>query len=79
VSWRNDAACRDMPAPDALFYPWGAESLVRENRAEAYAPGVAFCAGCPVVVECLRDALRTNDRFGVRGGTTPDQRIGMRA
>ena len=34
----------------------------------------AVCALCPLRHECLADALRTNEQFGVRGGMTPSQR-----
>ena len=47
---------------------------------ERHAEAVAVCGGCPVRVECLDLALSipTSDDTGIWGGTTPNQRAGMR-
>ena len=67
VSWQADGACRDMDP--ALFFP---VSSVGSNI--DWAPALNACAECPVVEQCLDYALRTDQRFGVWGGTRPNDR-----
>jgi WhiB family redox-sensing transcriptional regulator len=57
----DGAACRDMPVEQ--FYPsrgtrgiWAVEAACE------------VCRGCPVQAECLLDALRRGERYGVWGG-----------
>lgn len=64
--WAAFAAC--LQAPGMTFFP--------QTKAEAQA-ALAICAVCPVRDECLRHALETNERFGVWGGTTEQQRREM--
>lgn len=72
-SWRDDAACRDLPAP---FYP-------DHTTGDAYAPALAICRDCPVRAACLEAALAmegagdARSRYGVWGGTTPEDRARM--
>lgn len=62
---------RDWPAlgkcagsdPDALFV---------QGKAQREAKSV--CKGCPVVAECLADALDNRTEFGVWGGMTERER-----
>lgn len=61
--WRDLAACAGED-PD-LFYPEPGGSVK---------PAKQICAGCPVRAECLEDALKTGDRFGVRGGLSERER-----
>lgn len=89
MRWQELAACRPTGDPvrdelvDRIMYPEnGAASNDRTVRHLAHQEGVAFCQGCPVIAECLTDALRMeggggSGRWGVRGGTTPDQRAEM--
>lgn len=37
-----------------------------------------FCLGCPVILECLKSALDSNERWGVWGGLTPSERRTIR-
>ena len=61
-AWANRGRCvgRD---PDELFVTGAAQ------RAAA-----ALCNGCPVLLECLADALDNKVEFGVWGGLTERQR-----
>ncbi|MFJ9749567.1 WhiB family transcriptional regulator [Streptomyces chartreusis] len=37
-----------------------------------------ICRGCPVVRECLVQALRLGDKYAVLGGTTPEERDALK-
>jgi WhiB family redox-sensing transcriptional regulator len=60
--WTRTAACRQS-APDQLFVK-GAE----QNKAKQ------VCAGCPVRLECLAEALDNQIEWGVWGGMTERER-----
>jgi WhiB family transcriptional regulator, redox-sensing transcriptional regulator len=65
-TWSRDWAARGRCSgqdPDALFVEG------REQRAAK-----AVCKGCPVVAECLADALDNRTPFGVWGGMTERER-----
>ncbi|PKW26544.1 WhiB family transcriptional regulator [Phycicoccus duodecadis] len=49
--------------PDALFVQGKAQRAAK-----------AVCKGCPVVAECLADALDNGTEFGVWGGMTERER-----
>jgi hypothetical protein len=57
MSWIHDAACRDQP-PD-LFHPIGAGDTCPEAQ--------RICQACPVIAECLQDALTQRDVLAARG------------
>jgi WhiB family redox-sensing transcriptional regulator len=71
--WRRRAVCKG--APLEWFFGSGDYEYRRAMR---------LCDRCPVRVECLDAAVLEEDdvpmRFitGVRGGTTPAQRVAMR-
>lgn len=63
-NWSSQGNCaRGGTDPDSLFVT-GAE----QNRAKR------ICRGCPVVLECLADALDNRTEFGVWGGRTERER-----
>lgn len=70
--WHDQAACRGMG--DELFFPpseGGALGVARVAEAKA------VCAGCPVRVTCLADALTRESpsaRYGVYGGLSAVER-----
>lgn len=66
-SWRRRAVCDDP----ALMYP--SDDTGEQQRA------VAVCTECPVAIECLLDALVTNEEFGVRGGLLEEPRRRLRS
>lgn len=60
----TDAACADED-PD-LFFPYERENQFDKGRRLTTA--LAICDRCPLVKECLDEALRTDERIGVRAG-----------
>lgn len=62
--WMQRAVC--ATDPDAM-HP--------DNDQAGIAYAKRICAACPVRLECLRDALRTDDnKHGIRGGLKPEER-----
>jgi WhiB family transcriptional regulator, redox-sensing transcriptional regulator len=62
IAWVLKALCRSTD-PDELFV-----------RGRAQTNATAICRHCPVVAECLADALDNQVEFGVWGGMTERQR-----
>lgn len=76
TDWRESAACAqiDPAGADIAFFP--SESSMDAHK---YDYAVSICRRCPVMAECLADAMATeapglSSRHGVRGGLTPGQR-----
>lgn len=72
TDWRQDAGC--AASDPETFFPlsYRPEELVRPAR--------RICARCPVRAACLADVMATEDparRWGVYGGTTPDERAAL--
>jgi WhiB family redox-sensing transcriptional regulator len=68
--WRHLAACRELE-DKSLFFPVRGGNTHRE--------ALAVCHRCPVIAECLADALSLNaNPEGIWGGTTRNQRTPMR-
>jgi len=70
IGWMSRAACKGED-PE-MFFPRYGEAEPRHGEA------VQICAGCPVWKECRQWAFDTDDRFGVLGGLTPNQRARIR-
>jgi WhiB family redox-sensing transcriptional regulator len=70
LAWQDRAACRDLPV--SMFYydhnERGPERIYRETAA------LAVCKGCPVIRQCLQDAINRKDAHAIQGGTTPVMR-----
>ncbi len=62
TEWASHGACAKSD-PDALFVQGKAQ---REAK--------VICRGCPVIAECLSDALDNRTEFGVWGGMTERER-----
>jgi len=62
IVWVSKARCRSID-PDELFV-----------RGAAQRKAAAICRHCPVIAECLVDALDNQMEFGVWGGMTEYQR-----
>jgi WhiB family redox-sensing transcriptional regulator len=63
TDWVSKARCLHSTDPDELFV-----------RGKAQRKATAICRQCPVVVECLAEALDDRVEFGVWGGMTERQR-----
>lgn len=61
--WRQDALCRQTD-PEIFYRPKG----------HSPRPAKRVCARCDVRAECLTDALRRRERYGVWGGLTTAER-----
>jgi WhiB family transcriptional regulator, redox-sensing transcriptional regulator len=68
-NWRAAGAC--LTADPDLFFPI---SPSREGARQAQR-ALRVCAGCPVQRPCLEFAMRTGQKEGIWGGTTPAERI----
>lgn len=65
--WVERAACRDAD-PETFFPPSGGTDDEREAAAKR------LCAGCPVVEDCLREALFNGESTGIWGGLNVRER-----
>lgn len=61
--WRLSARCAEIGGD--LWFP--EESCVGNDAK-------SICEGCPVQFECLETALENNEKFGIWGGLSPNQR-----
>ncbi len=68
--WKDRAACAGYP--NALFFPAAETSNGQIEKA------TAICSICRVADDCLEYALETNQRAGIWGGTTEDERKALR-
>ena len=68
-SWQLRGSCLDVPAD--WFFPENAPRHVR-RQFELQAKGI--CQGCPVLDTCRDHALKTPERYGIWGATTPRER-----
>jgi WhiB family redox-sensing transcriptional regulator len=62
-NWPARASCRGGETPDELFAKGAAQQSAK-----------AICQRCPVVAECLADALDNHTEYGVWGGMTERER-----
>lgn len=65
--WQDDALCAETD-PDQFF----SDDDAGDEAAKA------ICAQCPVLVECRHYALERDERHGVWGGMTEDERDRLR-
>lgn len=72
--WRLDALCRVEEHDPELFFPVGTTgpALVQIEEAKA------VCRRCPVISDCLAEALEKPSTCGVWGGTSEDDRLRAR-
>jgi WhiB family redox-sensing transcriptional regulator len=71
-NWRAASACLNTD-PD-VFFP----VAVGTSASKQVARALRICEGCPVRQECLDFAMRSGEKDGIWGGTTPEQRIRAR-
>lgn len=74
TDWIDGAACAEI-GPD-LFFPDTGE---RSTNRHVYRDALTICETCPVATQCLEHALTNDERYGVWGGTTPNEREQMRS
>jgi len=72
IDWRINAACRDTDP--TLFFPVGTTGPAVDQIANAK----EVCIGCLASSDCLEFAIATKQDTGVWGGTTEDERRGIR-
>ena len=70
ANWKARARCVAEPTPRDFFFP---------TRGDAVRPVKEFCAGCPVIGECLDYALTNNLTNGIWGGCSERERRPMRS
>ena len=77
-SWQMNAACRGIES-DVFFSPGEEPARDRYRRVRA---AKAFCTACPVIAQCLDQALRTREPYGIWGGRSESERaklLGLRS
>ena len=72
IEWRAESACLNTD-PD-VFFPVAVGSAASKQVERA----MRICADCTVRQQCLDFAIRSGEKDGIWGGTTPDERIRVR-
>jgi WhiB family redox-sensing transcriptional regulator len=74
--WRDQAACRNHPDADMFFEDTARHGYHdRDTHARRRTDqAIAICHTCPVRHECLEHALANNERWGVWGSKTAQER-----
>jgi WhiB family redox-sensing transcriptional regulator len=72
LDWQQQAACKGHPLAADFYPPVRTERKHERNAREHRAKSV--CAACPVRRACLDHALALDERYGVWGGLTVDER-----
>lgn len=72
TEWRALSACKGYDSD--LWFPAGETGLAEDQIAQAK----RVCQGCVVADDCLKYAVVTNQRFGIWGGLTEDERRPVR-
>jgi WhiB family redox-sensing transcriptional regulator len=74
-SWQDNGLCRSDGVDATVFFNddmlRGLEKQARESAAKK------ICTACPVKTECLEHALAVPENYGVWGGLTQDERMGI--
>lgn len=79
LEWQRNGACHGVfndTDDNPFFSPSGDDDNPKSepDRDKRIAKARSICAGCPVQVECVVWALRTEDRHAIAGGKTPTER-----
>lgn len=78
--WAEKSACSRLGPDDTFFpeseHPWSDPEQVREACADSLAVPLGLCSACPLAVaaRCLVEAMRCEDRYGIRGGLLASER-----
>lgn len=79
----RQAKCVDFPA-DSKYDPWYGSVEDKEDLVEEMEEAAHICHGtydgvqCPLLQHCLEFAMVNNERYGVWGGTLPEERAQLR-
>lgn len=73
----KQAKCVLFPA-DSEYDPWYTEVEEEQDDAKAVCNGLIDGSPCPLLEQCLEFAMTNNERFGIWGGMTPDERARLR-
>lgn len=80
--WKLRAACQKHPRPN-IFHPpparQGASETLKRSQAEKrrriiIAEAKTVCRRCPVKTDCLAYAVARDNKYGIWGGLTSDER-----
>jgi WhiB family transcriptional regulator, redox-sensing transcriptional regulator len=72
TNWRAASACLNTD-PD-VFFPVAVGTAAAKQIARA----LRICQGCSVRQQCLDFAMRSGEKDGIWGGTTPEDRVRAR-
>lgn len=71
--WQYQGACRGLSS-EIFFHPDGERGPRRRNRENT---AKAICATCPVMLACRAHSLRVQEPYGIWGGLSEDDRLGI--
>jgi WhiB family transcriptional regulator, redox-sensing transcriptional regulator len=72
TNWRAASAC--LNADPDMFFPVAVGTAASKQVSLA----LRICEGCAVRQHCLDFAMRSGEKDGIWGGTTPEERIRAR-
>lgn len=70
AGWKKRANCLDAPDPDLFFGQDNQLQMPKEEVEDAR----AWCRTCPVARDCLIYSFQNNERFGIWGSFTWEER-----
>lgn len=71
--WQREGLCRGRDS-HMFYHPNGERGPARAKREDK---AKAICRACPVIVECRRHALTTEEPYGIWGGLGENERRDM--
>lgn len=73
--WQQEGNCAKQGVDvEVFFLPSGARASEKAHRERV---AKQICNDCPVKLRCLEHALVVPERYGVWGGTTPEERTAV--
>lgn len=82
-AWFNEdhpekqAKCVLFPA-NSEYDPWYVDTEEESDEAKAICSGLYDGKPCPLLEQCLEFAMSNNERYGIWGGMTPEERAQLR-
>lgn len=71
--WMDQALCTQVGDPELWFGK--PTSFLTNDDGQRESAAKAVCSRCPVRDECLDFALATDERYGIWGGMTREERL----